>query len=196
MGGRKNWVVWITRTASRILLFPFFCLKTEGTENIPRKGAFVLLPKHQCWEDIPLVSLASSRPLYYVAKFELFRNPITSCFLKSVGGIPLNRQRPVESRDSLNFVIDLLRNGEAVVIFPEGTYYKNSMGPGHSGMVRLILSRLSPPIIPVGINYSRRGWRTVVRIKFGKASYADSDMSPNAVLDLMLKEIARLSGLG
>ncbi|MBW1900782.1 MAG: 1-acyl-sn-glycerol-3-phosphate acyltransferase [Deltaproteobacteria bacterium] len=196
MGERKNGAVRITRSAGRIVLFPFFCLKIEGAENIPRKSAFVLLPKHQRWEDIPLVSLASPRPLYFVAKFELFKNPISSWFLKSVGGIPLNRQRPVESRNSLNLVIELLRRGEGIVVFPEGTYYKNRMGRGHSGLVRLILSRLSPPFIPVGVNYSRRGRRALVRIRFGEAFYADSEVSASVILDLMMKEIARLSGLG
>jgi len=195
MGGRKNWAVRITRSAGRIVLSPFFCLKTEGTENIPRKNAFVLLSKHQRWEDIPLVSLASPRSLYYVAKFALFRSPISSWFLKSVGGIPLNRQRPVKSRHALNLIIELLRRGEGIVVFPEGTYYKNRMGPGHSGLVRLILSRLSPLFIPVGVDYSRRGWRTLVRIRFGEASYADPEASASTIIDLMMKEIARLSGM-
>lgn len=195
MGGRKNWAVWIIRTVSRILLSPFFCLETEGIENLPQKSAFVLLPKHQRWEDIPLVGLATPRPLYYIAKYELFKNPISSGFFKSLGGIPLNRQHPVESRHSIRSVIELLRKGEGVVVFPEGTYYRNRMGLGHKGMVRLILSRLSLPFIPVGVNYSRRGWRTLVRIKFGKASYADSEMAVSAFHDFMMKEIAELSGL-
>ncbi len=195
MGERKNWAVRITRTASRIVLSPFFSLKIDGTENLSRKSAFVLLPKHQRWEDIPLLALASPKPLYYVAKSELFRNSIRSCLLESLGGIPLNRQRPVESRNSFNSVIELLRTGAAVVVFPEGTYYRNTMGPGRSGMVRLILSRLSLPFIPVGINYSRRGRRILVRIKFGEPSYADSEVSVDEFLDLMMQKIERLSGL-
>ena len=195
MGSRKNWAVWLTRIAGRILLSPIFSLETEGAENLPQNGAFVLLPKHQRWEDVPLLGLAAQRPIYYVAKFELFKNSVTGCFLKSLGAIPLNRQRPMESRNSLNSVIELLRKGEGVAIFPEGTYYRNRMGPGHSGMVRLILTRLSLPFIPVGINYLRRGWRTLVRIKFGKASYAGSEVSASAFMDRMMSEISKLSGL-
>lgn len=195
MGEIKNWAVRITKIAGRIVLSPFFRLKIDGKENIPRKSAFVLLPKHQRWEDIPLIGLASSRPLYYIAKFELFRNPIISFFLRSLGGIPLNRQRPMESRDSLNAAIALLRRGEGIVIFPEGTYCMNKMGAGHLGMIRLILSRLSLPFIPVGVKYSRKGCRTLVNIKFGKAIYVDTDVSASAILDLVMREIARLSDL-
>ena len=194
--GRKDRAVRAARIVSRIVLTPFFSLETEGTENIPRKNAFVLLPKHQRWEDIPLVGLAATRPLYYVAKSELFRDPVSSCFLKSLGGIPLNRKNPLKSRDSLNNLIELLRKGEGVVIFPEGTYYKNTMGPGRPGMIRLILSRLDLPFIPAGISYSGRRYRTVVRIKFGNPLYADSKTSVNEFMNRMMNEIARLSGLG
>jgi len=107
----------------------------------------------------------------------------------------LNRKRPIESRDSLGSVIEQLRSGEGLVIFPEGTYYRDRMGPGHSGMVRLILSRLSPAFIPVGINYCRKGWRTRVRVRFGNVFHADPGMSATAVVDLMMRDIARLSDL-
>ncbi|UCF73576.1 MAG: 1-acyl-sn-glycerol-3-phosphate acyltransferase [Deltaproteobacteria bacterium] len=195
MVGRKNWIFWTTKTAGRILLLPFFCLETHRVENLPQKSAFILLPKHQRWEDIPLLSLATPRPLYYVAKYELFKNPLSNWSLRSLGGIPLNRQRPLESRRSLQSMIEFLKKGEGVVVFPEGTYYRNKMGTGHVGIVRLILSHVSLPFIPVGINYSRKGARTLVRINFGKAFYADPAASARLFLDNVMKEIAVLSGL-
>jgi 1-acyl-sn-glycerol-3-phosphate acyltransferase len=112
-----------------------------------------------------------------------------------VGGIPLNRQRPLESRRSIKALIEFLKKGEGVVVFPEGTYYKGRMGPGQTGMVRLILSRLKLPFIPVGINYSREGIRTLVRIRFGNAIYGDSSAPANEFLDHIMKEIAQLSGM-
>ena len=92
-------------------------------------------------------------------------------------------------------MIEFLENGEGVVVFPEGTYYKNKMGSGKTGMVRLLVSRLSFPLIPVGINYSRRGFRVLVRVRFGKPIYPHGRVSPNAILDRVMKEIALLSGL-
>jgi len=195
MGNRKNWLVWMAKIAGRLVFSPFFRLEIEGTEKIPKHRAFVLLPKHQRWEDIPLIGIATPRPLYYVAKFELFRNPISRCVLKSLGAIPLNRQKPMESRESLNMVLHLLEKQEGVVIFPEGTYYRDRMGPGYAGMVRLILSRSSPPFIPVGVNYIRKGFQTLVRVKFGNAFFAGPDISASNFLDQMMKEIADLSGL-
>jgi len=195
MGIRKNWVVKAIKTTSRILLSPFFHLETEGTENLPQKSAFILLPKHQRWVDIPLLSLATPRPLYYVAKYDLFKNPLSNWFIRSLGGIPLNRQRPLESRQSLKVMIKFLIKGEGVVVFPEGTYYRNKIGPAHAGIVRFILSRFSIPFIPVGMNYSGKGIRTLVRINFGKAIYSDPSVPAGSFLDNVMKEIAGLSGL-
>jgi len=193
--GRRGWVFWITKTVGRVVLSPFFHLKTDGVNNLPQKSAFILLPKHQRWEDIPLLGLATPRPLHYIAKSELFTNPLSNWFLRSLGGIPLNRQRPLESRHSLKSFISLLREGEGTVVFPEGTYYINKMGPGYVGMIRLILSRVTPPFIPVGVRYSRKGLRTMVQVNYGKPFYAEPGTSPGALLDHMMKQIAELSGL-
>jgi 1-acyl-sn-glycerol-3-phosphate acyltransferase len=193
--GRKRWVFWMTKTMARVLLRPFFHLKTSGVKNLPQDSSFILLPKHQRWEDIPLLGLATPRPLYYIAKSELFNNTLSNWFLRSLGGIPLNRQRPLKSRQSLQSLISLLKEGEGAVVFPEGTYYKNKMGPGRAGIVRMILSRLSLLFLPVGIHYSRKRFRTLVQVNFGKPFYTELGTSPRTFLDQMMKEIAELSGL-
>ena len=179
----------------RLLLRPFFRIEVGGLENLPRDRAFILLSKHQRWEDIPLLSLATPRPLYYIAKHELFKNALNCRFFSALGGIPLNRQRPLESRRFLQATIQLLEKGEGIVIFPEGTYYRNKMGPGQTGMVRFVLSRLKLPFIPVGINYATNGWRTRVRINFGKTFHTDPTLAADAFVNRMMKEIAALSGL-
>ncbi len=194
MEGRKGWVFRITKAAARIFLSPFFCLVIQGRENLPRESAFILLPKHQRWEDIPLLSLATPRPLYYLAKYDLFNNPLSKWFVSSLGGVPLNRQQPLESRRSLQALIGYLKGGEGVVVFPEGTYYKNGVGPGRIGIVRFILSRFSLPFIPVGIHYSRKGIRTRVQVNFGRAVRPPSAASVRSFVDTVMKQIAVLSG--
>ncbi len=192
--GRKEWVFRFTRAAGRILLAPFFSLQTEGVENVPRGSAFILLPKHQRWEDIPLLSLATPQPLYYVAKYELFRNRLASWYLTALGGLPLNRKKPLESRRSMKAVVQFLREGEGVVIFPEGTYYRDKMGPGHAGIVRLVLSRLTLPFVPVGIRYYKKKVRTKVVIRFGRPFRPEKNAQHEVLLNKMMEEIAGLSG--
>lgn len=191
---RKAWVVQITKIIGKMLLTPHFRLVVNGLENLPKETAFVLLPKHQRWQDIPILALATPRRLFYIAKYELFKNPIGRWFMRSLGGIPLNRKRPLASRRFLLAAIDVLRNGEGVVLFPEGTYYRNKMGPGQVGMVRFILSRLSLPFVPVGINYARIGRRFLVRINFGAAFFAEPGVTVSVFVEHMMREIAALSG--
>ena len=193
--GRNEWVFHIIKFLARIMLTPFFHIQATGSENLPLNRAFILLVKHQRWEDIPALSLATPRPLYYIAKYELFKNVLSKWFFNALGGIPINRQRPLESRRFLQATIELLEKGEGVVIFPEGTYYRNKMGIGQTGMVRFVLSRLALPFVPVGINYSSPGSRILIRINFGKPFYADSSLSADTFVNYMMEKIAQLSGL-
>ncbi len=193
--GRNEGFFKLIKILVRVLLWPFFRIEVGGLQNLPRDRAFILLSKHQRWEDIPLLSLATPRPLYYIAKYELFKNALSYRFFSALGGIPLNRQRPLESRRFLQATIQLLEKGEGIVIFPEGTYYRNKMGPGQTGMVRFVLSRLKLAFIPVGINYANNRWRTRVRINFGKAFHTDPTLSADTFVNRMMKEIAALSGL-
>ena len=191
---RSALILRLTRLTAKIFLSQVFRIKTRGQENLPNHSGFILLPKHRRWEDIPLLSLAAPRPLYYVAKYELFLNPVSRWFVSSLGGIPINRSRPLESRQSLKTMLELLEKGEGIVIFPEGTYYRRRMGFGHVGLIRMIQSRSTVPFIPVGINYVAKSARTLVEINFGRAVYEGSSNRVETFLDQMMKEIARLSG--
>ena len=178
-----------------MVLFPFFRIRISGLNNIPQNGSFILMPKHQRWEEIPILGTSIERPLYYIAKHELFKNNISRWFISLLGGLPLNRKQPSKSRQSLEVMLRLLKKGEGVVIFPEGTYYRGRMGKGHQGLIRMIYSRLDTNFIPVGIKYSKKRWRTQVIIKIGEPIYGDSVNNFQEIGDYIMKEIARLSGL-
>ena len=191
---RNNKIIWLTKQLSKLFLSPFFQVKTEGLEYISNKSSFILTPKHQRWEDIPLLSIATPRPLYYIAKYELFVNPLSGWVLSSLGGIQLNRSRPLESRESFKVMLERLKEGEGLVIFPEGTYFKNKVGPGRPGMIKMIRSRLRIPFIPVGINYTKAGRSVQVRIHFGQPLYDEPAITTEDFLNQIMKEITRLSG--
>lgn len=176
-------------------LRPFFNLRVEGAHHVPEEGAFLLLAKHQRWEDIPLLALSAPQVLYYVAKVELFEHPVVSWLLHSLGGVPLNRRHPLESRRYLKRLVGFLRSGEGVVVFPEGTYYPRRMGPGLNGVVRLVLGRLEVPLVPAGIEYTPKGRRRIrVSVRFGPPV-----QPPFPEIDFLMPEImhriALLSGL-
>ena len=192
---RKEGIYHFVRLLARLMLLPFFRIEVSGLQNLPHESSFILLVKHQRWEDIPLIGIATTRPLYYIAKYELFQNFLSNWFISALGGIPLNRQRPLESRRFMQAAIALLKAGEGVVIFPEGTYFRDKMGPGQPGMIKFVHSRLELPFIPVGINYTADGRRTRARIKFGEAYIAEKNQDTVSLVDCMMAAIAELSGL-
>ena len=190
---RKAYVFHPTRLMARVFLAPFFSIEARNQNSVPEEGAFILLPKHQRWEDIPLLSLASPRPVYYVAKYELFVNPLSAWYITSLGGIPINRMRPLESRSALRGMLEILKMGEGVVIFPEGTYFRDRVGPGHVGLIRMIRSQMAVSLVPVGIRYSGTG-RKHVKIRFGRPLSEDPSTSREALRNRIMEDIARLSG--
>lgn len=192
---RRIYIYNLTKLLAAYILCPFFKVQINGHSNIPENGPFLILPKHQRWEDVPLLSIAITRPLYYIAKYELFQNPISRWLLSSLGGLPLNRSNPSDSIQSVKKIFHLLKNGEGIVIFPEGTYYRGKMGDMHKRLIRMILSRNMVPLIPVGIKYSEVGRMTAVSIETGMPICPESSEQIDDSIDLALIEIARLSGL-
>ena len=178
----------------KLFLFPFFRLEVSGLQNLPRDSAFILLPKHQRWEDIPFTGFAVPRQLYFIGKQELFKTRFTDRFFKAIGGIPLNRQKPIASRRYLLASIRMLEKGEGLVLYPEGTYFRKKMGPGHTCMLRFILARLSMPLIPVGIRYSLAGWRIHARVAIGRVTYQRPLEPADQLLIRLMGEMAALSG--
>ena len=191
---RNPLAVKFVRFAAKILFLPFFDIHVSGAHDIPGQGPFVLLPKHQRWEDIPIVAVSAGRPLYYAAKQELFSNLFSRNFISMLGGLPVNRRHPARSRDTYNKILRKLAENEAVVIFPEGTYFENRMGTGHVGLIRMIHQNVETIFIPAGIKYQKGRLRTDVRVSFGKAIQGSKFEDAQELLEIIMTEIAGLSG--
>ena len=88
-----------------------------------------------------------------------------------------------------------LKSGEGIVIFPEGTYYRDEVGPGQIGMIRLLCSRFEGPLIPVGMTYKKGRRRLSVRIHFGRQILAEDSKDVGALRDRIMNAIASLSEL-
>jgi len=201
---RKNWLYGIVKVIGHICFHSLYHLTVEGREKIPREGPGIILPKHQFWTDIPIVGLSTPKPLSYIAKQELFIYPIIRPFLIAMGGVPVDRSQPIKSLDSFRYVEQLLKKGEFIVLFPEGTYYPDSMGGGKHRFIQRLL-RLQDkmgwsgakriPFIPMGIRYRRRKLRTEVRVKIGAPLYANGEEDGQEITQKIIAEIAKLSAL-
>lgn len=198
---RSPIVYSLTKTIARLVLSFFYKIETEVKESPPEEGPVVILPKHQYWTDIPLVGLAFDRPLYFVAKKELFRIPLIRHYISLGGGIPVDREKSIRTLDSFKRLITLLKAKERIVIFPEGTYFRNIVGAGKSRLLRMILKYQEElerkiPFVPVGIRYGeRKGWRRRVEICIGSPLFAEQESEVLSLTDRVMKEISCLCRL-
>lgn len=192
------------RVLGRLCFAVCYQIRVEGRENIPIHGPGILLPKHQFWTDIPIVALAAGRPVSFIAKQELFVYPGMRHFLTSMGGIPIDRLNPIRSLDSFRYVEQLLKRGEVVVLFPEGTYYRRSMGRGKRGFIQRILrfqekmgwtENRAIPFLPLGVQYQRGRYRSQVRVKIGPPLFAPGETEGIDFTRRIMARIGELSGL-
>ncbi len=198
---RNSFVYSATKRLAQLVFSVFYRIETEWKAVLPNHGPIVILPKHQYWTDIPIVSLAFKPLLYFVAKKELFKYPLIRNYLSFLGGLPVDREQSIRTLDSFKALLSLLRAGEKIVIFPEGTYVRNGVGSGKSRLLQMILRYQSElgysiPFIPVGIRYGERsGWRRRVEVRVGSPLFAEKDADAAPLTDRAIEEIGHLCQL-
>jgi 1-acyl-sn-glycerol-3-phosphate acyltransferase len=195
---RNPFIYGITKKMAQWVFSIFYRIETEMKTTLPDQGPMIILPKHQYWTDIPIVSLAFKPLLYFVAKKELFEFPLIRNYLFLLGGLPVDRKQSIRTLDSFKTLISLLRTGEKIVIFPEGTYFRQGVGLGKSRLLQMILkfqTELGYPIpfIPVGIRYGERsGWRRRVEVCIGSPLFAEKESDAIPLTNRAMEEISRL----
>lgn len=161
---REKGVNMLVYRIVRLFLLPFFLvyfrLERVGREHVPHDGPMIFASNHRSFLDPFIIGAMTKRPLYYVAKKELFRKPLQGWFLNSLGAIPVDRGQ--SDGDLLITVRALLERGESLVIFPEGTRIRpGALGRPKRGVGRMALETGAPivPIALIGTEDVRKGWR-------------------------------------
>ena len=153
----------------RLLFLPFFLayfrLGREGREHVPAEGPVIFAANHRSFLDPFVISAIQKRPLYFVAKRELFeKSRLQRWFLNALGAFPIDRGSGDDA--SMAVARKILERGDGVMIFPEGTRVRpGPLGHARSGVGRLALET-GAPVVPVavfGTDDVRRGWRVYPR---------------------------------
>ena len=135
------------------LLFGF---RRRGTEHVPAKGPVLLVANHQSFLDPPLVGAALPRQLTFMAKAELFDVPLFGGLIRRLNAQPLRREGG--DAGALRTALRVLKNGGALLVFPEGTRGEGDiLGPAKPGAGMLAVLG-GAPVIPVYISGSGRAW--------------------------------------
>jgi 1-acyl-sn-glycerol-3-phosphate acyltransferase len=148
----------------RALLVPYFLLYFRlarlGREHIPSSGPVLLAANHRSFLDPFVIGALTRRPVYYMAKRELFDRRWQAWLLNGLGAFPVDRGHGDE--EAMSTARTILERGDCVVIFPEGTRVRpGPLGRPHRGVGRLALQTGARvvPVAVMGTEDVRRGWR-------------------------------------
>src|SRR4051812_5472915 len=170
--GVQPFVFWLTCAILKPFLRIYFRTSLVGREHLPDEGGVILASNHRSFLDPFVVGAWLGRPVFFVAKKELFDRRFAGWFLNCLGAFPIRRGESDE--ESMETAKQILARGDALVIFPEGTRHRTgSLGRAKRGVGRLALET-GAPVIPVAIHGSdraRRGWRirpVKVKVRYGR----------------------------
>jgi len=159
----------------RLLFVPFFLvyfrMQRIGREHLPRSGPLLLASNHRSFLDPFVIGTLVRRPVYYMAKRELFEKRWQAIALNALGAFPVDRG--AGDNDAMDTARAILARGDCVVVFPEGTRVRpGPLADPKRGIGRLALET-GAPVAPVAVSGSdavRRGWRVrprKVRLRVG-----------------------------
>jgi 1-acyl-sn-glycerol-3-phosphate acyltransferase len=152
-----QWALELLRPIVAFVSRLFWKIEFYGVENVPQRGGVIIAANHQTYIDPFWLSLEIKRPTRYLAWSAAFNWPIIGKCLTWFGAWPLALEGsdPKAIRRSLQW----LRDGGAVVIFPEGarSTASGSLERFKAGAVRLALEA-DVPILPVTIKGGNRVW--------------------------------------
>ncbi len=166
---RKNRMEWPYRIFRGFTLAIYkvaFRIRCTGLENVPETGGVIIAPNHASFFDPPAMGVALQRQAVFFAKKELFKIPVVRKFLDVSHSIPVDRGG--FNRQVLKDVILRLKQGYAVVLFPEGTRTRTGDFLDPKTGIGMVAVMADVPIVPVWIegSYKSRPFRNRLTIHF------------------------------
>lgn len=177
-----------------------FAYEASGVEHIPIEGPVMLAGNHTGWFDTPMVVLGTPRDIRFIIDEKILHWPLIGPFVQQFPLVPVKRGREV---DTFRAIIDVLKQGEAVCIFPEGQLTLDGrLQKFHNG-VALIQKKANVPVIPFAITGGFKAWPwtrpfpipTKLKMRFGPPIAPGSFESHDAMVRHLKAEVERLLAL-
>ncbi len=126
--------------------------RVTGTERVPKEGPVILAPVHRSFVDFSFVYAVTRRKVFFMAKDTLWRSNLLGRFLLSVGAFPVHRG--AADREAMGHAEEVLRGGQVLLMFPEGTRQEGpTVEELHDG-VAFVAARTGATVVPLGIGGS------------------------------------------
>lgn len=171
-----------------------FKIQVIGRENVPDQGGALICCNHLSNFDPPLVGTVLSRPLSFVAKEELFKIPLFGAVLRRLNAFPI--RRGTGDRGAIRLAMKLLREGHALLIFPEGhrNLKHTKMQHAYSGAGFFAL-KTNAVVVPCAI-IGRYKFRGKMKIVFGNPlnmeELKDRKLKSSEVTAIIMQHIEQL----
>jgi glycerol-3-phosphate dehydrogenase (NAD(P)+) len=167
-------VYWLVRAILQPAIMLWFRLGRFGREHVPSEGGVILAANHKSFLDPFVIGCCVRRPVYFVAKRELFDKRWQGWLLNALGAFPIRRGESDE--ESVETAKQIASRGDVVVIFPEGTRVRRAdeLGRAKRGVGRMVLET-GVPVVPIALTGTERARRGLVirpvkvRVRFGPA---------------------------
>ena len=191
--GFKEVVKRIVRGAIYIWLKIYYRADIKGLENIPKDGALIFCGNHRSYLDPPLIVATAKRDMKFLAKEELYKNKFLAFLGWAFEAIPVKRDEKDVS--AIKNSLKVLKNGDCIALFPEGTRNGLEKGEKPKDGVAFFAVRSGAKVIPCGIKGGTKEHRKVT-ITYGEpldySKYKgskDKDVFDNVTEEIMNKII-------
>jgi len=186
----------------------------EGLENLPATGPVIVASNHRSFADSMVIPIVTPRHVVFLAKEDYFTGTgitgtLQRAWFEGMGMVPVDRDDTKAALASLDIALDVLRQGKAFGIYPEGTRSRDGrLYRGRTGVAHLALTS-GAPVVPVGLTGTEhlqpvgstlpRLAKVTVRfgapLRFeGRYDGVPAGRARREVTDLVMNEIQKLSG--
>ncbi len=128
--------------------------RARGVDQLPREGPAIVVIDHKSNVDPVVVGMILDRPLRYMAKKELFFNRWFNAFIGVLGAFPIDRG--AGDREALRASLDILKRGEILLMFPEGTRFRDDEVHPFLPGVGMLALRSGAPVVPMAMDGTQR----------------------------------------
>ncbi len=187
---QRRMMVTVLRSLFRLVMK----MEVVGLDNFPLQGPVILAANHVTNFDVFPMQFALPRPIFFMGKAELFRNPFLDVLLRNLSSFPV--QRGEKDRWAVRHAAKVLKYGQVLGMFPEG---KRSKGRGlavaKTGVARLALEANCPIVLAAVTGsdkfFKRFPQRARVRIEFLPPLLPKPGESPLALTDRLMFTLAQ-----
>lgn len=181
------------RSVVNAIYRPLYRIEVQGVENLPKEGGVLLCSNHIHNFDPIVVGISVKRPVYFMAKEELFTVPILGKMVPHLNAFPV--KRGMSDREALRKGLTILKEGKVLGLFPEGTRSKTGeLGEGLAG-AGFFATRSDAKIVPcavIGPYQAFRKLKVIIGEPIDFTEIRDSKKGAEEATKLIMSEIKKL----